>query len=113
MPTWWKDAVEPRPASAVRRLRQSEKAFRQQVLALARLRKWRAYWTWTSIHSPAGMPDLVLVRPPRLIFAELKTDHARPTEEQQAWLDALAACPACEAYLWRPAMWDEIQQVLT
>jgi hypothetical protein len=112
MTPFWRNAALPRPPSATRRLRQTEKAFRQQVVQLARLRGFAVYWTWTSLHSPAGFPDLVLCRPPRLIFAELKTDNARPTEPQKQWLDLLARCPGCETYLWRPSLWAEVDATL-
>ena len=52
---------------------------------------WRGYHTHRSQHSPAGFPDLVLVRRGRLVFAELKRQAARhqPTPEQAAWLQDL------------------------
>jgi hypothetical protein len=49
---------------------------------VARAFGWRRYHTFLSKHSPAGFPDEVLVRPPRLIFAELKSDHGRLKPEQ-------------------------------
>jgi len=61
--------------------------------------RWR-----TAIQGIAGFPDLVLVRPPRVVFAELKTEKNDPTELQERWLDALAAC-AVEVYVWRPRHW--------
>lgn len=53
---------------------------------------WRGYHTHRSQHSPAGFPDLVLVRRGYLKFAELKrqSSKAMPTPEQQAWLRDLA-----------------------
>lgn len=70
-----------------------------------------------------GFPDLVLVKPPRLIFAELKTAKGKTTAAQDRWLEALrdvsraldrqvtrpgdtepTYAPArVEVYLWRPA----------
>lgn len=55
-----------------------------------------------------GFPDLVLARPGRLIFAELKGDTGRPTLEQGEWLSALAAAGA-ELYVWRPHHWRDGQ----
>lgn len=69
---------------------------------LARLLGWRCYHPWLSARSTPGFPDLVLVRPPRILFVELKTERGKVTPAQQAWLDALAACPGCEVDLWRP-----------
>lgn len=82
------------------------------MTALAKLRGWVWYHTHDSRRSPAGFPDLVLVRGRRLVFAELKREGEKPTAEQQRWLDALAATGAVEAYLWRPSDWEEIEQTL-
>ena len=90
----------------------SEKDWRQQVLAWARRAGWRCYFTWTSIRSPAGFPDLVLCRPPRLIFAELKTERGRVNQKQEEWISDLGQCEQVEAYIWRPHDEDLIQEVL-
>jgi hypothetical protein len=95
----------------------SEKDFRQQVATWAEERSWLAYWTWNSKHSPAGFPDLVVCRPPRLIIAELKTQHAQPPKGRQAeWLDWLGQCQlvgcSLEVYLWRPLDEDAILEAL-
>lgn len=107
----------------------SEKHFSQQVVDLARALGWRVYRTWLSIRSPAGFPDLVLVRQrpaPRLIFAELKTDTGKTTPEQDAWLEDLAAVAAAsevpldmggrrvalETHVWRPRDFDAIARIL-
>lgn len=87
---------------------------------------WLGYHTHRSQHSPAGFPDLVLVKGGRLIFAELKRQaaSAKPTEEQRRWLAELGrvsdvgaalasyapdyvdgitgGAPLVGAYLWRP-----------
>lgn len=89
----------------------TERRFQQQVLDLAKLLHWRSYHTWNSMHSTGGFPDLVLVKRPRIVFAELKREGKAPTPEQQAWLDDLRACGA-EAYLWRPSDWPEIERLL-
>jgi hypothetical protein len=73
---------------------------------------WRRYHTWLSKHSPAGFPDEVLVRPPRIIFAELKSASGRLKPEQEAWLEALQQVPGVEIFVWRPGDMDEIVAVL-
>lgn len=90
---------------------QSEADFQRQVLKLAALCGWRAYHTWTSIHSAAGFPDLVLVRQPRVLFVELKRQSGKVSDAQQQWLDELAACGQ-SVYVWRPSDWDEVVSVL-
>ena len=102
---------------------QREKEFQRAVIDLARLTGWRVHHTrpaltrrgrWlTPIQGDAGFPDLVLVRAGRVIFAELKCNGARPTPQQQGWLDALSACAGVECYLWTPADWDAIVRMLT
>ncbi len=100
----------------------TERDFQQAVIDLARLMGWRVHHTrpaltqrgrWlTPIQGDAGFPDLVLCRPPRLILAELKRVGARPTPQQQGWLDALSACTGAEVYLWTPADWETIVRML-
>jgi len=93
----------------------TEKHFRQQIIDLARLYGWKCYFSWTSIHSPRGFPDLCLCKPPRLVFAELKTmaKTSQPSPEQIECLNVLADTPQCEVFLWRPSDWDVIQEVLS
>lgn len=71
------------------------------------------YFSWTSIHSPRGFPDLVLVSPERkrVIFAELKTEQGKVSEHQQAWIEALRQAGA-EVYVWRPSQIESIAQIL-
>lgn len=83
---------------------------------------WRGYHTHRSQHSPAGFPDLCLVKPDvGLVFAELKTERGKTTEDQDAWLEDLGAIeheervdlasrdldqfvdPVVRVYLWRPS----------
>jgi len=89
-----------------------ESEFEGQVRQLARLYGWLCYHTWRSINSPPGFPDLVLVKGPRLVFAELKTATGKLSQAQQEWLDALRETPA-EVYLWRPGDWEEIVACLS
>jgi hypothetical protein len=48
------------------------------------------------------------VRPPRVIFAEVKIEGGRLSEEQVARLARLKACPGVEAYTWRPRDWPDV-----
>ena len=89
------------------KIKTSEKDFRQMVCELARLLKWEYYFTWLSIHSPSGFLDLVLVKPPQIIFVELKTDVGKLSSNQKRWIELLEAC-GCDVRIWRPMMWDEI-----
>jgi hypothetical protein len=102
-------------AEAARRLllrSEPERELLANVLQIAKLGRWRVYHTFDSRRSVAGFPDLVLCRPPRVLFVELKREGGRLTAEQDAWLRALAACPGVEVALWTPAMLEEIGATL-
>ena len=90
----------------------SERELTGYVRDVARLHGWRRFHTWLSKHSPAGFPDEVLVRSGRLIFAELKSERGKLSDEQEAWLEELRAVPGVEVFVWRPADMDEIATVL-
>ena len=72
----------------------------EQVKAVALTCGWRLYHTFDSRRSAAGFPDLVLVRPPRVIFAELKRENGRLTIPQKLWGDDLEQCSGVDYYLW-------------
>lgn len=80
----------------------SEAQFFEQVRHWATQQGWLIYHTYDSRRSYAGFPDTVFVRPPRVIFAELKREDGRMTREQWTWYDQLKACGA-EVYIWRPS----------
>ena len=123
----------------------SETAFASQVEDLLKIFHWR--WThfrpaWsakgyrTPIKGYKGFPDYVAVRPPRLLFTELKSDKTKTSPEQNEWLDDLKECvkqitiapiekgkipareaelslfPSFEVYLWRPDMIEEVTRIL-
>jgi hypothetical protein len=90
---------------------ESEAHFQSRVIRLARLLGWKVFHLLDPIGSPAGFPDLLLRRPPRLVWAELKSEHGRVRPPQRAFLDELRACGQ-EAYTWRPSNWDQIKAVL-
>jgi hypothetical protein len=90
-----------------------EKEWQRLVVDLAALKGWFCYHTHDSRRSAPGFPDLVMVRPPRVVFAELKRGaKEKPTGDQERWLEALGACPGVETYLWRPDDWKGVEQVL-
>ena len=90
----------------------TEKEFSQQVVDLAFITGWHVHRTWTSIHSPAGWPDLVLCRPPRLIIAELKAEGKKLTPDQADWLECLRRVPGIEVACWWPSYWEIIVATL-
>lgn len=99
----------------------SEDAFQSQVIDLARALGWKTAhfrpaltksgnWITAVAGDGKGFPDLVLVRD-RVIFAELKRDTEKPSSAQRDWLDALERA-GVEVYVWRPADFDDIVEVL-
>ncbi len=90
----------------------TEKEFMAQVVEVAQTLGWLTYHTFNSQRSTAGFPDLVLVRPPRVIFAELKRQNGRVTIPQHLWFHDLDECPGVEVYIWKPSDWSEIVEVL-
>ena len=100
----------------------TEAAFLAEVLKLAKLYGWltmhiRPAWTSKGYRTPvqgdgAGFPDLVLAKPPRVIFAELKSAGGKTSIAQKAWLLTLNACRSVETYLWQPSDLLEIAKVL-
>lgn len=94
-------------------LKVTEADLREQIRDLCKLFGWLMYFSWTSLHSPRGFPDLTLVHPEkkRVIFAELKAEKGKLTPYQEQWLEALRECGQ-EVYLWRPHDIDEIVEIL-
>jgi hypothetical protein len=115
--------------------RESEADFTTAVIDLARLYGWRSLhirpaqtargWRTPVQGDGKGFPDLVLVRPPEIIFAELKTPRGRLSPEQGEWISSLAEVgirllrgrspdfrPAFDVYVWTPDQWDELRERL-
>jgi hypothetical protein len=90
----------------------TEKQWQNYVIRFAELSNWLPYHTHDSRRSHKGFPDLVLVRPPRICFIELKTEKGRIRPEQKLWADRLSCCTGVEYYLWRPSQEPEVREVL-
>ena len=102
----------------------TEKDFQATVIDLARTYGWIVGFTYDARKSEPGEPDLRMVRPPRVIFAELKTVKGKLTKGrwnksgrwlpgQDQWAAVLSECPGVEYYLWRPDGLDgDIERIL-
>ena len=120
---------------AVKTIHIKEEDFFQQILDLAHIFGWRVAhfrpartkngWRTAVAGDGAGFPDVVMVKSPRLIFAELKSEKGKLTPEQEEWLDGLGSCgdavrqlghlvdkEGVEVYLWRPSDLDNIIDIL-
>lgn len=91
----------------------TESEFQRAVIEVARLAGYRVAhfraamsangrWMTPVQADGAGFPDLVLAKPGRLIFAELKSKAGKLSEGQQVWLNALQSA-GVEVYVWRPS----------
>lgn len=100
----------------------TENQFLKQVLQLAKLRGWRTchfrpamnkrgQWMTAVQGDGAGWPDIILVRPPRILAVELKVGKNKTTPEQDVWLEQLSKC-GIYAAVWRPEMWETIETIL-
>jgi hypothetical protein len=94
----------------------TEAELQRYVLEAAVLAGWLAYHTHDSRRSQPGFPDLVLVRRPRMIYAELKSDRGRLRAEQNIWLAELRAVAAevnslgrrlMQVVVWTPEQWSD------
>ena len=84
--------------------RMTEAELQAHVILAATTLGWRHYHTHRSDRSPAGFPDLVLVRRGVVVFAELKRQTGRVSPAQREWLADLKATPN-PTYVWRPGDW--------
>ena len=90
----------------------SEKEFQATVREAAEALGWKVLVTYRSTRSPKGEPDLRLIRPPRLIFAELKSGKGVLSAEQKYVIKLLLQCQGVETYIWLPQDWETIVSIL-
>ena len=71
--------------------------------------RWR---TAAQGNSAKGFPELVCVRPPRVVWIELKSEKGRVSPEQRAWIDRLQAAGQEAAVARLPQDWDSLAALL-
>lgn len=75
-----------------------------KVADAARTLGWLVYHTYDSHRSEPSFPDLVLVKPPYVLFVDIKTEVGELSQEQVLWLQRLDNCTHPPiALLWRPS----------
>ncbi len=90
-----------------------EKEWQAQVVELAQRFGYDfIYHTWNSRHSPAGFPDLIILKDGRMVVAELKREGENLSAEQYFWLLEFAHIPHAVVYVWWPRDWDEVTELL-
>ena len=91
----------------------SEKAFESQVKDLAKIFHVDKYYhPFLSTWSEKGFPDSTIIKVPRLIFAELKSENGKLAPAQEEWLELLRQCTTVEVYVWKPHQIEEIAEIL-
>ncbi len=89
----------------------SEREFQAHVKAEAKRCGWEAYHTHDSRRSDEGFPDLVMIRGPVLLVAELKVKKNTITPAQEKWLQLFEGVGA-RVFRWRETDWFEIKKEL-
>jgi VRR-NUC domain len=111
------------PARRLLDLEISETAYRNTIVAAARLHGWlvhhcrpaqdrRGQWA-THIQGDPGFPDLILVRGGRMLCLEVKAEKGKATAAQEAWIGAMRRVPGAVAEVVRPSTWSWVQAQLT
>jgi hypothetical protein len=100
----------------------THEAFRLQIIDLAHVFGWkvrnvrpaRTKYGWCTPENAdgKGFPDLYMVKPPRVVIAELKVPPDKCKPEQESWLELLAEVPGHEVYIWAPDDFDKITEIL-
>jgi len=90
----------------------TEREFQEQIRDLAKMFGWSYYHPFLSKWSERGWPDVCLLRPPRMILAELKSDKGKLSVYQARWLWELRKVGTIEVYIWRPRMIEHIAEIL-
>lgn len=92
----------------------TERELTEWVLGVAAEAGWLTHHNPDSRRVQPGIPDLILLNPPQLLFVELKKLGREGTlrEKQKLWIDGLQRCGQ-EALVWTPAQIPEIWTRLT
>lgn len=91
---------------------ESEAHFQARLRRRAAALGWKDFHQLFSMGTRSGLPDLMLLRAPRLVFAELKSEHGRVLPSQTRIIDELRKVETVDTYLWRPSQEQEIWRVL-
>lgn len=90
----------------------SEAELQGVIIEMAELYGWVWHHETDSRRTRPGFPDLVLVRPPTVMFIECKTVRGRIRPDQQTWLDALEGCDRVVSSVVRPGDLDDLTTAL-
>lgn len=85
----------------------NERQFQAAIVDAARYAGWSVFFTWSSLHSPQGWPDLVCLKAGKILIYECKTEKGKPTPHQLECL-ALLQAAGIPARVVRPSDMDEV-----
>ena len=91
---------------------QPEAEYQEQIIQLAEACGWLVWHDQDSRRNRAGLPDLLMVRGPVLLFIEVKTEKGKVSPEQEAFIGRLKQVKYVDADVVRPHQWEQIAQVL-
>ena len=96
-----------------RKRKAPEFAFQKEIIKLAQRHGWMYFYNLKPQYQRGkGFPDLVLIRPRRLIFAEVKARRGQLSPHQRTWITWLKMLPCVEVYTWKPRDWATIERTL-
>ena len=81
----------------------TESQLQNAVVGALRQMGYLTYHTRYSLGSNPGFPDVVAIRPPHVIFIELKRENGAVTVTQREWIRAAAGCTRVDAFVLRPS----------
>lgn len=91
----------------------TEAQWQNTVVEAAELFGWWLFHDHDPRRNQAGFPDLVLIRPPRVVFVELKRETGKVSKAQAEVLGLLADCPGVESRVARPSDWPSLVEWLS
>ena len=85
----------------------AEKELQKNIRDLAKVMGWDFVYSIpdSRMATARGMPDLLMLKEKRLLFAELKTQSGKLRLEQRQILYLLEIIEGVEVHVWRPSDW--------
>lgn len=95
----------------------TETQLREQIRDLCKITGWAFYFTFNSMHSPKGMPDLILSKTLAdentvILFPELKREQGKLSPPQIMWLELLDKTQGVFCFVWTPSQIEMICETL-
>lgn len=98
----------------------TEAEFARLAAATFRRAGWMAFHSergrgergdWMTNTSEPGLPDWLFIRPPHLVFIEMKKQSGRATRDQVKVIASIQACTEVEAWFARPSDWATLVRI--